>query len=187
VKLINLHKDLEQLIKEAQQHNQKAQYRLYKQFAPKMLSVCRLYISDLQHAEDVMSNGFVKVFKNLDRFENKGSFEGWIRRIMVTTAIDFLRQQKRIEFSTDVVEHYEEVEMPSVSEWSVEELQALIDQLPEGYKLVFTMYVIEDYSHKAIAESLNISEANSRSQLFKAKRLLKAKLQTLRSQSHGQV
>ncbi|MBZ9650977.1 RNA polymerase sigma factor [Psychroflexus montanilacus] len=187
MKLIQLHKDLEQTISEAQRHNQKAQYRLYKQFAPKMLSVCRLYISDLQHAEDVMSTAFVKVFKNLNHFENKGSFEGWVRRIMVTTAIDFLRRQKQLEFSTDSFDQYEEVDMPSLTEWSVDELQGFIDELPEGYKLVFSMHVIEDYSHKAIAKTLNISEATSRSQLFKAKRLLKTKLETHRSSSHGQV
>lgn len=187
MKLIKLHKDLEQIIQDAQRHNQKAQYRLYRKFAPKMLSVCRLYISDLHHAEDVMSTGFVKVFKNLHRIENKGSFEGWVRRIMVTTAIDFLRQQKHIEFSTDVIEHYEVIDMPSLTEWSVEELQEMIDELPEGYKLVFTMHVIEDYTHKAIAETLNITEATSRSQLFKARRLLKTKLETHRSSSHGQV
>ncbi|NEV93332.1 sigma-70 family RNA polymerase sigma factor [Psychroflexus sp. YR1-1] len=187
MKLIKLHKDLEQNIREAQRHNQKAQYRLYRQFAPKMLSVCRLYISDLHHAEDVMSTGFVKVFKNLHRFEHKGSFEGWVRRIMVTTAIDFLRQQKDIEFSTDEVEHFEVVRMPGLTEWSVEELQEVIDELPEGYRLVFTMHVIEDYTHKAIAETLNITEATSRSQLFKARRLLKTKLETLSATAHGQV
>lgn len=187
MKLINLHKDLEQTIKEAKRHNQKAQYQLYKKFAPKMLSVCRMYISDLHHAEDVMSTGFVKVFKNLKQYENKGSFEGWIRRIMVTTAIDFLRQQKKLEFSTDSFDQYDEVQMPGLTEWSVEELQKMIDELPEGYKLVFTMHVIEDYSHKAIAKTLNITEATSRSQLFKAKRMLKTKLQTIRSESHGQV
>jgi RNA polymerase sigma-70 factor (ECF subfamily) len=187
VKLIKLHKDLEQTIQDAQRHNPKAQYRLYKQFAPKMLSVCRMYIKDLHHAEDVMSMAFVKVFKNLHRYESKGSFEGWIRRIMVTSSIDFLRQQKHIEFSTDNFDPYEEVEMPGLSAWSVDELQQIIDELPEGYKLVFTMHVIEDYSHKAIAETLNISETTSRSQLFKAKRLLKTKLETLRSESHGQV
>lgn len=187
MKLIKLHKDLEQIIQDAQRHNQKAQYRLYRKFAPKMLSVCRLYISDLHHAQEVMSTGFVKVFKNLHRFEHQGSFEGWVRRIMVTTAIDFLRQQKHIEFSTDVIEHYEVIDMPSLTEWSVEELQEIIDELPEGYKLVFTMHVIEDYTHKAIAETLNITEATSRSQLFKARRLLKTKLETHRSSSHGQV
>jgi RNA polymerase sigma-70 factor (ECF subfamily) len=106
---------------------------------------------------------------------------------MVTTAIDYLRQKKRIEFSTDVVEQFETVEMPTLNEWSVEDLQGLIDELPEGYKVVFTMHVIDDYTHKAIAKTLHISEATSRSQLFKAKRLLKTKLETLRSSSHGQV
>jgi RNA polymerase sigma-70 factor (ECF subfamily) len=187
VKLINLHRDLEQTIKAAQQLDQKAQYRLYKQFAPKMLSVCRQYVSDLHHAEDLMSTGFVKVFKHLKQYQFKGSFEGWIRRIMVTTAIDFLRQQKRLEFVTDNFDQFEDVDMPSLQEWSVDELQGFIDELPEGYKLVFTMFVLDDYTHKAISETLRISEATSRSQLFKAKRLLKTKLETHRSQTHGQV
>jgi RNA polymerase sigma-70 factor (ECF subfamily) len=106
---------------------------------------------------------------------------------MVTSCIDFLRRKKNIEFSTDAVEQFEVVDMPSLTEWSVDELQGFIDELPEGYKLVFTMHVIEDYSHKAIAETLNITEATSRSQLFKAKRLLKTKLETHRSSFHGQV
>jgi RNA polymerase sigma-70 factor (ECF subfamily) len=87
VKLIQLHKDLEQIIQDAQRHNQKAQYRLYKQFAPKMLSVCRLYIRDLHHAEDVMSTGFVKVFKNLDSFEHNGSLRAGFVALWLPAAL----------------------------------------------------------------------------------------------------
>ncbi|MGM0635329.1 MAG: RNA polymerase sigma factor [Bacteroidota bacterium] len=187
MKIVNLHKDLNRDIKQAQKQNRKAQFYIYKRFSPKMLSVCRMYISDVHFAEDVMSKAFVKVFENIQQYKFKGSFEGWIRKIMVTTAIDFLRQKKPISFSTDCIENYEQIEIETVPEDRTEQIQHCIDLLPEGYKLVFNMFVLEGYSHQEIAERLQVSESTSKSQLYKAKRLLKKKIEELEQQDYGEV
>ena len=109
LKVIQLHNNEAQLIKKAAQNNHKAQRVLYELYAPKMLSICRYYIDDVQYAEDVMLNGFFKVFTKLIDFKQEGSFEGWIRRIMIRESISFLRQKKSIEFSTEDIEVFEEV------------------------------------------------------------------------------
>ena len=185
LKVIQLHKNEAQLIKKAMQNSREAQCVLYELHAPKMLSVCRYYISDVQHAEDTMLNGFFKVFTKLKHFNNKGSFEGWIRRIMIRESISFLRQQKKVEFSTEEIEVYDEVSNNIKTEMEVEEIQLLIDNLPEGYRMVFLMYAIEGYRHNEIAELLNISVGTSKSQLFKARKLLQQKLNILNKTSNG--
>ena len=179
LKIIQLHKNESALIKSALKNNRDAQRVLYEQYAPKMLSVCRYYIKDVQHAEEAMLNGFFKVFSNLKNFKGEGSFEGWIRRIMVRESISFLRQQKHIEFSVDEFDFKEESFNPVKTDMDVAEIQQLIDALPEGYKLVFVMYAIEGYKHHEIANMLNITEGTSKSQLFKARKMLQEKLQKL--------
>lgn len=123
-----------------------------------MLSVCRYYIKDLQHAEEAMLNGFFKVFTNIKNFKNEGSFEGWVRRIMVRESISFLRQQKNIEFAIEDVDIKQDYSNNINTEIEVEHLQKLIDKLPEGYRMVFVMYAIEGYKHSEIAALLNINE-----------------------------
>jgi len=185
VKIIQLFKNEEKLIKKALQNNREAQQRLYNLHAPKMLSVCRYYIKDIQFAEEVMLNGFLKVFTNLKNFEHNGSFEGWIRRIMIRESISFLRKKKQIEFVTDEVE-INQVTINSVySDMDVEEIQNLIDALPDGYRIVFIMYAIEGYKHHEIATLLNISEGTSKSQLFKARKILQEKIIKLNKTSDG--
>jgi RNA polymerase sigma-70 factor, ECF subfamily len=184
LKVIQLYKNEAQLIKKARQNNREAQRILYDLHAPKMLSVCRYYISDLQHAEDVMLSGFFKVFTKLKEFKSEGSFEGWIRRIMIRESISFLRQQKQIEFLKDEVEVYDEVTNNIKTEMEVEEIQLLIDNLPDGYRMVFVMHAIEGYKHSEIAEMLNIREGTSKSQLFKARKLLQQQLNALNKTSN---
>lgn len=185
MKIIQLFKNEEKLIKKALQNNREAQQRLYNLHAPKMLSVCRYYIKDIQFAEEVMLNGFLKVFTNLKNFEHNGSFEGWIRRIMIRESISFLRKKKQIEFVTDEVE-INQVTINSVySDMDVEEIQNLIDALPDGYRIVFIMYAIEGYKHHEIATLLNISEGTSKSQLFKARKILQEKIIKLNKTSDG--
>ena len=179
LKIIQLHKNESAFIKSALKNNRDAQRVLYEQYAPKMLSVCRYYIKDVQHAEEAMLNGFFKVFSNLKNFKGEGSFEGWIRRIMVRESISFLRQQKHIEFPVDEFDFKEESFNPVKTDMDVAEIQQLIDALPEGYKLVFVMYAIEGYKHHEIANMLNITEGTSKSQLFKARKMLQEKLQKL--------
>ena len=185
LKVIQLYKNETQLLKKAMQNNREAQRVLYELHAPKMLSVCRYYISDLQHAEDVMLNGFVKVFTKLKDFKSEGSFEGWVRRIMIRESISFLRQKKQINFYTDEIEVYDEQTNDITIEMGVEEIQLLIDNLPEGYRMVFVMYVIEGYKHNEIAELLNITEGTSKSQLFKARQMLQQKIKELNKVSYG--
>lgn len=159
----------------AVQNNRQAQQWIYSKYSPKMLSVCRQYIKDLQLAEDVMITAFMKVFVNLNRFENRGSFEGWIRRTMIHECISFLRVQKKVQFIDDS-EVYEEIGFESDFQLSMEDIQNLIDALPDGYRIVFNLFVIEGYKHKEIAGMLGINEGTSKSQFAHARRILKSKL-----------
>lgn len=177
MKVIQLFKNESQLIKRAAKNNTEAQQKLYERHAPKMLSVCRQYVKDLQYAEEVMLNGFLKVFTHLSDFRNDGSFEGWVRRIMIREAIDFLRRQKKIEFSEDLSEEPVEFSDPFTSDLNVAYIQDMIDSLPEGYKMVFVMYAVDGYKHSEIAQMLKISEGTSKSQLFKARKMLQEKLE----------
>ncbi len=176
MKIIQFYKSEKQLIKKAAAGQREAQKRLYDSFAPKMLGVCRRYVKDLQFAEDVMINGFVKVFKNLDSFRFEGSFEGWVRRIMVRESITFLRKRQFVVYDEEVYERNQPSGISVSNELDAEYIQQLIDNLPNGYKLVFTLYTIEGYKHDEIAEMLQISVGTSRSQLFKARKLLQAQL-----------
>lgn len=184
MKVIQLHKNETKLIQRAAKQNREAQHVLYELHSPKMLSVCRYYIKDVQQAEEVMLNGFFKVFKYLSNFKNEGSFEGWIRRIMVREAISYLRQKKSIEFATedDYLEHDSFNNINTNIELA--EIQQVIDGLPEGYRMVFVMYAIEGYKHNEIAELLNISEGTSKSQLFKARQMLQKRITELNSNSY---
>ncbi len=185
LKVIQLYKNEEKLISKAIKNNREAQHVLFNLYSPKMLSVCRYYIKDIHHAEEAMLNGFFKVFSNLKSFKNKGSFEGWIRRIMIRESISFLRQQKDFEFSLEEVDFDNSYSDAINTELEVEEIQQLIDSLPEGYRVVFVMYAIEGYKHYEIAEILKISEGTSKSQLFKARKMLQQKFNELNKTSYG--
>lgn len=185
LKVIQLHNNESALIERAIKNDREAQRVLYDMYASKMLSVCRYYIKDMQHAEEVMLNGFFKVFSNLRSFRFEGSFEGWIRRIMVRESISFLRQQKHIEFPVEDIEYNNDYDNTLQINVEVDQLQHLIDTLPEGYKMVFIMYAIEGYKHHEIASMLQITEGTSKSQLFKARKMLQEKLQQLNKTSYG--
>jgi RNA polymerase sigma factor (sigma-70 family) len=185
LKVIQLHNNESTLIQSAVRNDREAQRVLYDMYAPKMLSVCRYYIKDMQHAEEAMLNGFFKMFKNLENFRFEGSFEGWVRRIMVRESISFLRQQRHIEFPVETVEYSNDYDNTLHINVEVDQLQHLIDSLPEGYKMVFIMYAIEGYKHHEIASMLQITEGTSKSQLFKARKMLQEKLQELNKTSYG--
>jgi len=184
VKVVTLFNNEVKLIKKATQNNREAQHVLFELHAPKMLSVCRYYVKDMQHAEEVMLNGFLKVFTNLKTFKHEGSFEGWIRRIMVREAISFLRQKKTIQFVDEEYQHIE-IQDETTQQYDVAQLQELIDNLPEGYKMVFVMYAIEGYIHAEIATLLNISIGTSKSQLFKARKMLQDNIKILNTKGYG--
>lgn len=173
MKTVFIHRksSVNELLLKLRQQDRAAQKEVYEIFAPKMLSVCRNYISDIQYAEDVMIKAFFKVFKNIDSFKSQGSFEGWIRRIMVNESLTFLRLNKGLIY----LEENQFPEEPDEEEESASQMDAreLLDALPEGYRAVFNLYVLEEYSHREIAKMLNISETTSKTQLFRAKKKLK--------------
>jgi len=184
LKIIKLHNQEKSLIKKAISNNREAQKQLFEQYSPKMLGVCRQYVKDLHHAEDLLLQGFLKVFTNLHKFKHEGSFEGWIRRIMVNTCISYLRKKNRIDLSDeDYV--FNDSATESLESTTVEDIQKLIDQLPEGYKMVFNLFAIEGYKHSEIAQQLNISESTSKSQLFKARRMLQEQLKEQKIIGYG--
>jgi RNA polymerase sigma-70 factor (ECF subfamily) len=185
LKVIPLYKNEKTLLERAVKNNREAQHVLFEMHAPKMLSVCRYYIKDLQLAEEAMLNGFFKVFSNLKNYKAEGSFEGWIRKIMVRECISYLRQQKKIEFPVEDFDFNNGHSNNINTEIEVEQIQLLIDALPEGYKMVFVMYAIEGYKHHEIANMLNITEGTSKSQLFKARNLLQQKINELNNTSYG--
>ena len=176
MKIITIYNNEKQLIKKATGGNHEAQKRIYGKYAPKMLSVCRQYVKDSQFAEDVMICGFLKVFAHLGSFEFNGSFEGWVRKIMIRESISFLRKQQFVVYDNELYERNVTGSNAITSELDVEQIQLLIDALPEGYKMVFVLFVVEGYKHHEIAELLKISENTSKSQLFKARKMLQEKL-----------
>ena len=185
MKVIPLFRNRSQLVARAAKQDPKAQQEIFEQFSPKMLGVCRLYICDLQHAEDVMLGAFFKAFSHLSDFQDKGSFEGWLRKIMVRESISFLRTQKKLEFSEDLPMEATNSFNDIQSNIDVEHIQQLIDELPEGYRMVFVMYAIEGYKHREIAELLKIDEGTSKSQLFKARRMLQEQLKTFKKTNYA--
>lgn len=187
MKVIQFYKNETQLIRKAAKQNRDAQHRLYEKHAPKMLSVCRQYIRDIHHAEEVMMSGFLKVFLNLDRFKFEGSFEGWMRRIMINESISFLRKEKQIFFTEEIANYTEESWNNINTELEVEQIQELIDSLPEGYRMVFVLYAVEGYKHSEIAKMLNISDNTSKTQLFKARKLLQQKVNLQNKISNGSI
>jgi len=184
LKVINLYQEEKELIELAVENNRHAQQKIYSRFAPKMLSVCRQYIKDLHQAEDIMITAFMKVFTNMKNFEHKGSFEGWIRRIMVNECISFIRAEKKVKFIED--EKYIEESFNNIeSQFSVEDIQFLIDSLPEGYKMVFNLYCIEGFKHQEIAAMLGINEGTSKSQLSHARKMLQDNISKLKNYDNG--
>lgn len=168
----------------AVENNRQAQQMVYNKYASKMLSVCRQYIKDLHHAEDLMISAFMKVFTHMKNFEHKGSFEGWIRRIMINECISYIRAQKKVSFLED--EYYKEDSFNNIeSNLNVEDIQFLIDSLPDGYKMIFNLYAIEGYKHLEIADLLGISESTSKSQLHHARKMLQEQISELKNYSHG--
>lgn len=160
----------EKLIEACRKGDRKAQYELYEKYAPLMFSVCRRYVMQLQEAEDILVCGFTKVFQKLDQFKGQGSFEGWVRRIMVNEALTFIRRNKSMYLEVEIEKASREPDFHKLSDQlEVEDLEKMIDRLPMGYKTVFNLYAIEGFSHKEIAEKLGISENTSKSQLSRAR------------------
>ncbi len=176
--------NIEDLIERCRQEDRSAQQALYERYAPMLLGLCRRYITQGDEAEDVMIEGFFKVFKNLDQFDGRGSFEGWMKRLMINEALMRLRKKKLIQVelndqtSIPVEDHeFENLDIDS------SEIIPLLDKLPEGYRTVFNLYVMEDFKHREIAELLQISINTSKSQLILAKKKLKQLIEAKKTAS----
>lgn len=184
MKVLYLNQEENEIIRLAIDNNRSAQQKIYAQFSSKMLSVCRQYIKDIHQAEDLMITAFMKVFTNLKNFQHNGSFEGWIRRIMVNECISHIRVQKKVSFLEE--ESYSEESFNNIeSQFSIEDIQFLIDNLPDGYRMIFNLYAIEGYKHQEIAKMLGINEGTSKSQLSHARKLLKEQIIKLKNYSNG--
>ena len=168
----------ERLVRGLQKQDPKAQREVYESYAGRMMGVCRRYIQDPMAAEDVLVEGFMKVFDRVGQFKQEGSFEGWIRRIMVNEALGYLRQQKRMLDDLPLEAAYQVADWDTAHEQlEAKELVALLEKLPNGYRTVFNLYAIEGYSHAEIATLLSITESTSKSQLHRARALLQQLLE----------
>lgn len=178
-----------QIIAGCKEQKREAQKMLYEKFSRTMYSICLRYCSDTDSAQDLLQDGFMKVFSNINSFENKGSFEGWLKRVFINLALENLRKKKNLIQSSEDIQNLPDVVDDSTEDdqmyrISEAELLKMIQELPRGYSAVFNLYAIEDYSHKEIAEMLGISEGTSRSQYVRARQLLQSKVnQYIKEQS----
>ncbi|MGB3947851.1 MAG: sigma-70 family RNA polymerase sigma factor [Bacteroidia bacterium] len=161
----------EEIVKGCIQKNPIAQKNLYDKFSRKMMGVCLRYSESQEEAEDVLQNGFVTVFQNISSFKGMGSFEGWVRKIMVNTALTNIRKNKKLKqnVSLDNVSFMLPSSNQTSDNFAANDLLKLIQTLPTGFRTVFNLYAIEGYSHKEIGDLLNISEGTSKSQYSRAK------------------
>ena len=166
--------------------NRRMQEELYRRFSPRMYAVCLRYAGNTEEAEDILQEGFVKVFKKLDSFRSEGSFEGWIRRIFVNTAIEHFRRKRYLMPVTEKEENTIEGKYLSIlDDLAARDIMALVQELSPGYRTVFNMYVVEGYTHKEIADMLGISEGTSKSQLSRAKVILQEMVKKFIDQHRG--
>ncbi len=168
--------ELAHILKECKKNNPKAQAALYKMFAPKLYAVAFKYSPNKQEAEDNLHDGFLTILKKIDQFKNKGSFEGWMKRIVTNTVLQKYRKTTIFPLISEEIQ--EEVTL-DIDEENIDLnlLLHTIQQLPNRYRLVFNLYVLDGYSHKEIASLLGISEGTSKSNLSRAKAILKTRLE----------
>ena len=177
--------DEKKLIQACIKEKKSAQRYLYDLYAPKMYYVCLRYARHELEAQDMLQDGFIKVFDNISNFKSNGSFEGWIRRIMVNTSLNYCRKSSFKQEQIGIEDYQDTiVKSKAVSNLSEKELLAVIQQLPDGYRMVFNLYVIEGYSHKEIGEMLNITESTSRSQLAKSRKWIQNELEKQKINNH---
>ena len=153
------------------------QKNLYDKYAPKMYGICLRYAANTEDAKEILQDGFVKVFINLSKFKAAGSFEGWMRRIFVNTAIEHYRRKNQLyAISENQEENIPNQDISPLDELAAEDIIRLISELPNGYRTVFNLFAVEGYSHKEIATMMNITEGTSKSQYARAKAWLQEKI-----------
>lgn len=175
---------LEEIIAGCQKNNIEAQSSLYKLFAPKLFAKCLKYSRNYQEAQDNLQDGFLLLFDKIKTYQNKGSFEGWAKRLMINHVLQQYRQKNFLEIvSNNIQDHNQqeiEIELETVS---IDFLNQIIQELPQRYQLVFNLYAIDDFSHKEIATALNITIGTSKSNLSRARNILKQKIESQNKQT----
>ncbi len=170
----------QQIIDGCKKQDRNAQKALYEKYSRVMYGVCLRYCSDAESAKDLLQDGFIKIFANIQSFQDKGSFEGWMKRIFINQALENLRKDKKLIQTTDDLQNYSDMIDESTDESMYKipesELLKMIYELPKGYSTVFNLYAIENYSHKQIAEMLDVTESTSRSQYVRARQILQEKV-----------
>lgn len=179
------------LVKKCQKNDRKAQQELYSLFKGRMMGICLRYARRQEDAEDIFQEAFIKVFKNISNLRESEKLEGWVRRIIINTAINHYHKS----FSSQIMKDVDEEEEGSsnqdyegiIDKLNNFQLLAFINELPDGYRLVFNLYVVDGYTHPEIAEMLHISVGTSKSQLFAAKKILKSKLSKLGIEKYERI
>lgn len=164
-------------IEGCKRQNREAQHALFNFFSGKMYTLCCRYVKNKMEAEDVMVVAFTKIFERIDQYKNEGSFEGWIRKVMVNESLSYLRKNKNMYLETDIEAADRELNFEKLdSQLQADDLMKMVEALPTGYRIVFNLYAIDGYSHQEIADQLGISENTSKSQLSRARALLQKRL-----------
>ena len=177
---------LDQLINNCKKNDTSAQSQLYKLFSSKLFSICLKYSRSYAEAEDNLQDSFVTIFKNIDQYNKKGSFEGWIKRITINTALQKYRSKGVFNIINE--ENIEDVIIEiDDDDLSIDYLLKIIQELPDRYRLVFNLYVLDGYSHKEVAEMLDISIGTSKSNLARARMILKEKIETYQANQDSQL
>lgn len=181
----------DQLIDGCRRQKAKSQKALYEKMSGKMLGVCIRYLHDREESEHVMIGAMVKVFKKIDQYSGNGSFEGWVRRIVVNECLMYIRKNRAMSLAVDIEELHQQPDVEKLQyQLETEDLMRLIGELPVGYRTVFNLYAIEGYNHAEIAKQLGINENTSKSQLSRARKLLQNRLaeiehKELKNEHHG--
>lgn len=171
---------LEELIIQCKKQNAKAQEELYNRYNRVLFAICLRYSPDYAEAEDNLQDAFVTIFKKINQFKGKGSFEGWMKRVTVNTALQKYRKKRAFQLVDEDQIEEEEVTEVETGEVSLSFLLRIIQELPDRYRMVFSMYVLDEYQHKEIAEKLDITEGTSKSNLARARRILREKIDAYR-------
>lgn len=168
-----------ELVEACLKKDRSAQKQLYDRFSRQMMSVCLRYGGNLETAQDMLQEGFIVVFEKLWQYKGEGALGGWIRRVIVTSALENLRKNKKHDLTEEVIDHANsmDVDPEILQNLALESLMQIIQDLPDGYRTVFNLFAIEGYSHKEIAETLKITESTSKTQYFKAKAYLRQQLE----------
>ncbi|WP_341834053.1 sigma-70 family RNA polymerase sigma factor [Chitinophaga pollutisoli] len=175
--------DISAIIAGCKKWDRSSQEALYRQFFGYAMAICLRYANNKDEAIEILNDGFLKIFHHIDSYDSSRPFKSWLSKVMANTSIDHLRSRKKIHFTEDITQVYD-LGMPdehAISKLTYEEILGLVQVLPPAYRTVFNLYVVEGFQHQEIAKMLGISEGTSKSNLFKAKRILKEKIDALTS------